>query len=101
MRILVAALNQLLLSFLKSERSHKTLAIARNVDVGHVAWVVDSRLSLQVCDRLTVALAGHDGRRVVVALVNVSSWLTIALHVGLIGRRLRHDSIRIATAVIR
>ena len=56
---------------------------------------------MQVGDRLAVALTGHNGRRVVVALVNVRSWLMIALHVGLVRSGLRNESVRVSAAVVR
>ena len=50
--ILVATFNQFLLSLLETERSDKPVAVVRNVDICHVAGVVDARLALQVMSAL-------------------------------------------------
>ena len=50
--ILVAAFDEFLLSLLETERSHKPVAIIRNVDVRHVVGVVNSRFALQVMPAL-------------------------------------------------
>lgn len=46
--ILVSALDQLLLCLFEAEGSDESLAILRNVNVGHVAWVVHSRLPMYI-----------------------------------------------------
>ena len=51
-RILVAAFDKFLLSLLETERSHKPVAVVRDVDVGHVAGVVNARFALQVMPAL-------------------------------------------------
>ena len=52
--VLVTALDELLLSLFETKWAHEALAIARNVDVGHVAGVVDPRLALQMVPHLVV-----------------------------------------------
>ena len=47
-RVLVSPLDKLLLGLLESKRPHKPLPIVWDVDVSHIAWVVDSWLPLQV-----------------------------------------------------
>ena len=52
--VLVSALDEFLLGFLKAERAHKALAITRDVDVGHVAGVVHAGFPLQVVSSLVM-----------------------------------------------
>ena len=52
--VLVAALDQLLLSFLQAKWTHQTLTIARYIDIRHIAWIVYPWLSLHVDERILV-----------------------------------------------
>ena len=52
--VLVAALDQLLLSFLQAKRTHQTLTIARYIDIRHIARIVYPRLSLHIDECILV-----------------------------------------------
>ena len=45
--VLVSPLDQFLLSLLEPKRPNESLAIRRDIDICHVAWVIDSRLPLE------------------------------------------------------
>ena len=88
-RVLISTLDQLLLGLLEAERADKSLAVARDVDVGHVARVIHSRLPLLVVRALVVVAALIHGllatavkRLLPVALVDRIQ-NTLAVQVGL------------------
>ena len=70
--VFVSPLDQFLLSFLQSKRTYESLAIRRDVDVGHVPWVIDSWLPLERTQLFLRSVGGrrHLVRRVVLAFVD-------------------------------
>ena len=50
--ILVPPLDQLLLRFLQTKWTNESVAIIGYVDVGHVTWVINARLALQMMSPL-------------------------------------------------
>ena len=55
--VLVATLDQLLLCFLYTQRSHKALTLARYIYICHVPRVIDTRLPLEVMTTLVMMTA--------------------------------------------
>ena len=90
--ILVTTLYQLLLSLFKSEGSNKALTIARDVNISHVARVVDSGLSLQVVASLILmASLVHTCNLhwiLVMAFIDCL-WLAVAVQVVLASNRIQ------------
>ena len=70
--VFVSPLDQFLLGFLQSKRPNESLAIRRDVDVGHVPWVIDSWLPLERAQLFlrSVRRRGHLVRRMILAFVD-------------------------------
>ena len=77
-RVLVASFDELLLGLFESQRTDQALSITRNVDVRHIARVVDARLSLQVVSALVVVSA------IIQAMVHLNWLLTMTLVNGVL-----------------
>ena len=80
--VFVSPLYELLLCLLKSKWPYESLAIRRDIDVCHVAWVIDSWLPLERAQLLVLPSVGrrcHLRRGMVLAFVDTRS-LPMALH---------------------
>ena len=55
-RVLISSLNELLLGLFESKRADQALSITRDVDIGHIAWIINPRLPLQMMAALSVML---------------------------------------------
>jgi len=70
--VLIPPLDQFLLGLLKSKRAHEPLSLTRDVDIGHVSRVVDSRLAMVVRRIVRMTL-------LTVALATAASWVILVV----------------------
>ena len=89
-RVLIPALNQLLLRLFQPKRTHKALPIARYVYVGHITGVIDSRFPLKVMSTLVMMTSAP--------LVHIVQWL---LTVTLVDRVLSPLTVQVVLACVR
>ena len=73
MLVFVSPLYQLLFCFLKAKWPDESLAIRRDIDISHVAWVINSWLPLERAQLLVLPSVGrrrHLVRGMVLAFVD-------------------------------